>query len=75
MKLADLAPGRRFRLPYCGKTGTLLQHGIMGARVSYGQPREVSFTPKAGDVELDKVEFVAPARAEIISMGTEVVPL
>jgi hypothetical protein len=73
MKLSELAPGDRFRLPLCGKVGTLLSHGVMGDRVTYsGAQRDVSFEVKSGDEVVGAVAFTAPGKPEIISSGSEV---
>ena len=73
MRLDELRLGQRFRLPYCGKTGTLLGHGVMGARVSYaGSAKDVAFEVRDADEVVGEVAFTRPGRVEIISNGTEV---
>ena len=71
LPLGELEPGTRFRLPDCGKTGVLLRTGACGSMVKYhGTDRDVAFTPKAGDVEMEPVAFTAPGRSVQISAGT-----
>lgn len=71
MKLADLAPGTRFRYPDCGKTAILLSVTPGGARVKYDDSgRTVAF--KSG--EGDDVTFDAPGKAVVVSAGTDVIP-
>lgn len=73
MKIRDLQPGTRFRYPELGKTAVLLHLGPSGARVAFdGATRQVSFTPKAGDVELDEVSFEAPGRPVLVSDYSDV---
>jgi hypothetical protein len=68
--LRELEPGRSFKLPHTGKTGTLLLLGGSGARVRYnGSERKVKVeSARTGQV----AEFEAPGRAVIISDATEV---
>jgi len=48
--LATLLPGQHFRLPDCGKVGTVLKHGPMGTAVRYGGTKHVVI----GDTEFDR---------------------
>lgn len=74
MKVSDLAPERRFKLPYSGRTGVVVRHGDMGTVVRLdGQPRRVKGTSKRTGKSFD---FVANgSRTEVISGGSEVEPL
>ena len=73
MKLRDLAPGTRFRFPDCGKTGTLVGLGQMGARVKYhGSERQVEFQAKSGDEVVADVAFIAPGAVVIVSDYSDV---
>lgn len=70
--LAELEPGRTFRLPYSGKSGVVVGHGNSGSRVKYdGSDRKVRLDRRTGQ----SVEFDAAGRVVIISSGTEVEPL
>lgn len=76
MKLHELEPGRRFRLPDTGKTGALVSVGDSGARVLYDGARTVrEFQVRSGDEVVGDVAFESPGRPVIISAGTEVDPL
>ena len=70
MQLRHLEPGRRFRLPLTGKTGTLLRVSEGGATVKYdaGERVEKFISSTTGD----EVAFTAPGRSTQISAGTEV---
>jgi NifU-like protein involved in Fe-S cluster formation len=73
MKISDLEPGRRFRLPDTGKTGQVISTGDGGTRVKYdASARQVEFQAKSGDEVVADVAFEAPGRAVLISSGTVV---
>lgn len=73
MMLSALTPGSRFRLPYCGKTGTLLSIGESGARVKYDSAaRQVEFQAKSGDEIVADVAFEAPGKPILISSACDV---
>jgi hypothetical protein len=73
--LEDLEVGRRFRLPDCGKTGTLVGIGPAGARVKYdGEDRTVEI-PEDEDTGRKGVRFTSSSRAVVISARCLVEPL
>lgn len=66
-KLRDLEPGTRFRLPECGKRGTLVGLGAAGARVKY-DGSDLSVEIEAEESTGRKAAaFVRPAAAILIS--------
>ncbi len=71
MKLRDMKPGDRFRLPDSGRTGVLVSLGAMAARVIYdGAARQVAFTARNADESTD-VSFEKPGGVVLISDHTE----
>ena len=69
IKIGDLAPQRRFRLPDAGKTGVVVEQGICGTTVRYDGVRRVKGKSHKTDEEF---EFEAPRRSVYISNATEV---
>lgn len=70
IKLGELDPGRRFLMPYSGRTGVVVRQGEMGTSVRLdGRERKVKGKSKRTD---QAFEFTAPGRVDIVSSGTEV---
>lgn len=70
MKISDLDPGARFRLPFCGKVGELVRVGASAAVVRYeNDDADVEVTDgRTGETKT----FFRRGRPVLISAGTEV---
>lgn len=73
IKLGELEAGRRFHLPYSGKTGVVIRQGAMGTSIRYaGSQRHVKGQSKRTG---QTFEFTATGPVEVISSSAEVEPL
>lgn len=69
IKLGELKPQRRFRLPDSGRTGVVVEQGIAGTTVRYDGVRRVKGnSSKTGE----SFEFDRHGEEKYISSGTEV---
>ena len=68
MRLQLLDPGTRFRLPDCGKTGTVVSHSPGGTTVRYDGIDHVTITPAFGE----PTHFTRTHRPLLISSTAEV---
>jgi hypothetical protein len=68
--ISEVAPGKRFRLPHCGKTGEVLSHGAGGSRVKYDSAaRRVQIKDDDGN---ELASFDAPGKPVVISSASVV---
>jgi hypothetical protein len=76
MRLEDVKIGGAFITNHTKRTGTVVHHGLSGTRVKWdaeGKKVRIERKPKWGETKKATVtEFVAPAKPELISSGTEV---